>query len=312
MLKKFICFVFVLLICTAIPASASSFDDMAETVIDYVTQCLETEGIPNRYTQRDPNLDLELAALLEFDYYSCFNEEEDSCLTVQGHDNAMEIFEAATADVGSYEEIVLASLYLVQGVYGVCPDEVIEWAGNTIPSIIESAKTEIAYLYSLDGNAFFFMHRMPGSSALEPTVYYASVYFPCLENCPMTEIVSYMKSLATETKPSPGADCDVCEGVGVVISNFEQCDLCFGAQRIGTCTICHGKTVCKICEGKGYVEMYNYVWDYPVYKDCTACDLTGICPGCDGTGMRICTRCGGNGYRSTTSKCTACDGDGRK
>lgn len=85
-----------------------------------------------------------------------------------------------------------------------------------------------------------------------------------------------------------------------------------GVGRDGFCTSCGGNPLCRVCDGRGSVAQYNYVFEYTTYVKCGACGGKGGCRTCDATGLMACKPCYGMGEVLVSIKCKTCDGDGRK
>ena len=93
---------------------------------------------------------------------------------------------------------------------------------------------------------------------------------------------------------------------------IEDAGQCGGVGRDGFCTSCGGNPLCRVCDGRGSVAQYNYVFEYTTYVKCGACGGKGGCRTCDATGLMACKPCYGMGEVLVSIKCKTCDGDGRK
>ena len=310
MMKKMICMLMVLMMMAASSALAMTFDEGVAFMLDMVQDSMEAQGRTYWFTECNEERNQKFSEAAGYAYHARTSKDGKTYCTVNGHDGEMEIFTAATSVRGNYEDMIACALEVVRAYAGEPDQDMIKW-GNDKGNQVLKQKDEVAFMYELKGGVLFLVEQWHETNYTAKPHYSVSVVFPCEETCPMTETVSSMKKGA-QTASAGGSKCSDCDGTGSAGVQRVKCGECGGVGRDGFCTSCGGNPLCRVCDGRGSVAQYNYVFEYTTYVKCGACGGKGGCRTCDATGLLACKPCYGMGEVLVSIKCKSCDGDGRK
>jgi RecJ-like exonuclease len=100
-------------------------------------------------------------------------------------------------------------------------------------------------------------------------------------------------------------NCPLCHGTGHYQS-IRTCSVCKGRGSVtADCSACNGSGSCTNCDGTGQTTFYMVGSTEPHYMTCTWCKGSGKCGACGGSGQKTsnCNACNGRGQFTVTIYC---------